>query len=138
MRKIVAILVGTMLTTPALGQAPGLRDSGLSRSDGVVGLGVTIPLGGARQKSPARIELRIARDMVNVDGSRQSSAAFRSIETRIGFTLEQDRKLLVNGRTLGTTRRQNVSTGAGIAIGVVAALVIGGLLIADAARDASE
>lgn len=138
MRTIAAMAMSAVLTAPGLAQPPGFRDAALSRPEGVVGVGLTIPFGGVRQKEAPRVELRVARDVVNFDGSRQSSVGFRPIETRIGFSLEPDRKLLLNGRPLDTKRRNNVSTAGWIAIGVGVLLIGGAVLVADAASDASE
>ncbi|MGH6649576.1 MAG: hypothetical protein ACREB7_00450 [Sphingopyxis sp.] len=126
------------LTTPGLAQSGGFRDQGLGRTEGVVGIGFTLPLGGGRQKEAPRLELRLSRDTINIDGSRQSDREARRFESRIGIALDGDQSLLVNGRPIERRERNNLSTEVGIAIGVVAVLVIGGLLVADAARDASE
>jgi len=138
MRTIVAMLLTVALTTPALAQSGGFRDQGLGRSEGIVGVGFTLPLGGGRHKEAPRLELRLARDTINIDGSRQSDRDVRRFESRIGIALDGEQSLLLNGRPLERKQRNNLSTEVGIAIGVVAVLVIGGLLVADAARDASE
>ena len=135
---MVAMLLAAALTMPALGQSAGFRDQGLGRAEGIVGVGFTLPLGGGRKAEPPRLELRMARDTINMDGSRQSDRATRRFESRIGIALDGKQSLLLNGRALERKPRNNISTEAGIAIGVVAVLVIGGLLVADAARDASE
>lgn len=137
-RPFIGVAIAAALTTPALAEPLHFRDSSFSRPEGSVGVGVTIPFGGNRKKDPARVELRIARDMVNMDGSRQSATSLRTMETRIGFSLEHDRRLLVNGRPVDTKRRNNVSTVGWIAIGAGVALVIGGVLFADAVNDASD
>jgi hypothetical protein len=113
--------------------------NGMSRVDGVVGLGLTIPIGGQHKKAPPRVELRLTRDVVNFDGTRQSSSTgVRPHETRIGFSLERKNRLLLNGQPIDTMRRNNVSTVGWIAIGAGVVLIGGVLLVADAARDASE
>jgi hypothetical protein len=138
MRILGGILVSAALTTAAVAE-PMAYQSGMSRVDGVVGLGLTIPIGGQQKKAPPRIELRLTRDVVNFDGTRQSSSSsIRPHETRIGFSLERERRLLVNGQPIDTAQRNNVSTVGWIAIGV-GVVVIGGLVLAaDALRDASE
>jgi len=138
MRTIVAMLLTAALTTPASAQSGGFRDQGLGRSEGIVGVGFTLHLGGGRHKEAPRLELRLARDTINIDGSRQSDREARRFESRIGIALDGEQSLLLNGRPLERKQRNNLSTEVGIAIGVVAVLVIGGLLVADAARDASE
>ncbi|KTE32605.1 hypothetical protein ATE62_17970 [Sphingopyxis sp. HIX] len=135
---MMAVLLAAALTTPALGQSAGFRDQGLGRAEGIVGVGFTLPLGGGRKAEPPRLELRMARDTINMDGSRQSDRETRRFESRVGIALDGEQSLLLNGRALERKQRNNLSTEAGIAIGVVAVLVIGGLLVADAARDASE
>ena len=138
MRIIGGLLISAVLTTSAVAE-PMAYQSGMSRVDGVVGLGLTIPIGGERKKSPPRVELRLTRDVVNFDGTRQSStSSIRPHETRIGFSLERDNRLLLDGRPIGTAQRNNVSTIGWIAIGAGVVLIGGVLLVADAARDASE
>ena len=138
MRIIGGLLISAVLTTSAVAE-PMAYQSGMSRVDGVVGLGLTIPIGGERKKSPPRVELRLTRDVVNFDGTRQSStSSIRPHETRIGFSLERDNRLLLNGRPIGTAQRTYVSTIGWIAIGAGVVLIGGVLLVADAARDASE
>jgi hypothetical protein len=138
MRMMMAMLLAAALTTPSLAQSGGFRDQGPGRTEGVVGIGFTLPLGGGRQAEAPRLELRLSRDTINIDGSRQSDREARRFESRIGIALDGDQSLLVNGRPIERRERNNLSTEVGIAIGVVAVLVIGGLLVADAARDASE
>jgi hypothetical protein len=137
-RAAIAIAISAALTMPVLADPPAFRDAAFSRPDGVVGIGLTVPFGATRQTEPPRIELRIARDRVNFDGSRQSATDADRMETRIGVSLERDNRLLVNGRVVDTKQRNNVSTAGWIAIGVGVVLVGGVLLVADAARDASE
>jgi hypothetical protein len=138
MRTMMALLLAAGLTTPALAQSTNFRDQAAGRAEGIVGIGFTLPLGGGRQAEAPRLELRLARDTINMDGSRQSDHAGQRFESRIGIALDGEQSLMVNGRPLERKQRNNFSTEAGIAIGVVAVLVIGGLLLADAARDASE
>jgi hypothetical protein len=138
MRTMMAILLAGVLTTPTLAQSTSFRDQGAGRTEGIVGIGFTLPLGGGRQAEAPRLELRLARDTINMDGSRQSDREARRFESRIGIALDGEQSLLLNGRPIETRQRSHFSTEAGIAIGVVAVLVIGGLLVADAARDASE
>lgn len=138
MRSIVALALIAALTTSAVAEPASFHGSAFSKPEGVVGLGLTVPFGGSRKKDPPRLELRVARDVVNMDGSRQSISMMRPIETRIGFSLEAEKRLLINGRPLDTTRRNNVSTVGWIAIGAGVALVVGGVLFADALRDASD
>lgn len=137
MRIIGGLLISAALATSAVAE-PLAYQNGLSRVDGVVGIGLTIPMGGTRQKAPPRVELRLTRDVVNMDGTRLSNSGARLNETRIGFSLERDNRLLLNGRPVDTTRRNNVSTVGWIAIGAGVVLIGGALLVADAARDASE
>lgn len=138
MRIIGGLLIIAALTTSAVAE-PMAYQSGMSRVDGVVGLGLTIPIGGQYKKAPPRVELRLTRDVVNFDGTRQSSSiGVRPHETRIGVSLERKNQLLLNGQPIDTTRRNNVSTIGWIAIGAGVVLIGGVLLVADAARDASE
>ena len=138
MRIIGGLLISAALTTSAVAE-PMAYQSGMSRVDGVVGLGLTIPIGGQHKKAPPRVELRLTRDVVNFDGTRQSSSTgVRPHETRIGFSLERKNQLLLNGQPIDRERRNNVSTVGWIAIGAGVLLIGGFLLVADAARDASE
>lgn len=139
MRAIAIALIGAALTAPATAE-PGLfQETALGRSDGVVAIGISIPFAGRQQKVPPRVELRIARDQVNMDGGRRSSRAdFTPMESRIGFSLESDSELLINGRPISGTQRSNISTVGWVAVGVGAVLIGGFLLVADAARDASD
>ncbi len=137
MRIIGGLFISAALATSALAE-PLAYQNGLSRVDGVVGLGLTIPLGGTRQKAPPRVELRLTRDMVSIDGTRLSNHGIPLNETRIGVSLERDNRLLLNGRPIETARRNNVSTVGWIAIGAGVVLIGGAVLLADAARDASE
>ncbi len=137
MRIIGGLLISMALATSVAAE-PLAYQNGLSRVDGVVGLGLTIPLGGNRQKAPPRVELRLTRDMVTTDGTRLSNRGIPLNETRIGVSLERDNRLLLNGRPINTKRRNNVSTVGWIAIGAGIILIGGAVLLADAARDASE
>ena len=139
MRTMMAMVLAGALITPAFAQNADFRDHGLGRAEGAIGIGFTVPFGGKRQSERApRLELRLSRDTINSDGSRQSLRDDHRFESRIGIAFDGDRTLLVNGRPVEPVRRNNMSTGAAIAIGVVAVLVVGGLLVADAASDASE
>ncbi len=139
MRTMMAMVLAGALIAPASGQQMNFRDHGSSRAEGAVGIGFTVPFGGKRQSERApRLELRLSRDTINFDGSRQSQGDDRRFESRIGIAFDGERTLLVNGRPVEPARRSNLSTGAAVAIGVVAVLVVGGLLVADAASDASE
>ncbi|WP_257543465.1 hypothetical protein [Sphingopyxis sp. DBS4] len=85
------------------------------------------------------MELRVTRDLVGLDGRRHSNLAdFRPIESRIGFSLERGSKLLVNGRQIDERQRNNMSTVGWVAVGVGVTLIGAFLLVADAARDASD
>lgn len=138
MRIIGGLLMSAGLMTSAVAE-PLAFQNGLTRVEGVVGLGVSIPIGGNRKKAPPRVELRLTRDVINSDGTRQSStSSMRPIETRIGFSLERNRRLFLNGQPIDRTQRNNVSTVGWIAIGVGVVLIGGALLVADAARDASD
>ena len=138
MRIIGGLIISAALTTSAVAE-PLAFQNGLTRVEAVVGLGVSIPIGGDRKKAPPRVELRLTRDVINFDGTRQSSnSGVRPIETRIGFSLEHKRRFLLNGQSMDKAQRNNMSTVGWIAIGAGIALIGGFLLVADAARDASE
>ena len=58
---------------------------------------------------------------------------------RAGFTLEQSPRFTTDGREMDAhDDRHGISTLGYVAIGVGAAVIVGGLLFADAVRDASD
>ena len=138
-RAITTAILGAALTTSASGQSIAPQSGPLSRPEGVVGVSLTIPFGGARRGETPRVELRLARDNVNIDGGRQSSTVgWRPVETRIGVSLAPDRKLLLNGRPIANDRRQGVSTVGWVAIGAGVAAVAGAAWVVNAMNEASR
>ena len=138
MRIIGGLIVSAALTTSAVAE-PMTFQNGLTRVEGVVGRGVSIPIGGDRKKYPPRVELRLTRDVVNFDSTRQSpNSSIRPTETRIGFSLERSRRFLLNGQPIDRAQRNNVSTVGWIAIGAGVVLIGGFLHGADAVRDSSD
>lgn len=139
MRIITTVILGAALATSASGQSIAPQSGALSRPEGVVGVGLTIPLGSARHREAPRFELRLARDSMNIDGSRQSSRVdWRPMEVRVGVSLAPDHELTLNGQPLTNDRRQGVSTLGWVAIGLGAAAVVGGALYLNAMYDASR
>ena len=72
MRAVTAAVLCLAMTTSALAQSASFRDLGAGRTEGIVGIGLTLALGGGRQAEAPRLELRLAGDTINIDGSRQS------------------------------------------------------------------
>lgn len=139
MRTITTAILGAALATSASGQSIAPQGGAFSRPEGVVGVGLTIPFGGVRHREAPRVELRLARDSVNIDGGRQSSTTgWRSIETRIGVSLAPDHKLMLNGRPITNDRRHGVSTLGWVAIGVGVAALAGAAWVVNAMNDASR
>ena len=142
MRKLTTMLAAvSLLASPAAAQQITTQGSGLQRTEAVVAVGITIPFGGTRRSDPPRLELRMSRDMVQADGSRLSDRSSNAVGTSIGFALDRDaeNRLWLNGRPLPQAdQRHGVSTLGWVAIGVGVIVVGGGVLLADAARDASE
>lgn len=125
----------SMLTSPATAQHGVAQGSGLQRPEATVAVGITIPFGGDRRSEPARVELRMTRDMVQADGTRLSDVTGRTLRTSIGFALDRDleNRLLVNGRPMpGQDERKGISSAGWVAISVAggASLIFGGLVIA--------
>jgi len=138
------IMLGAALSLPgpALGQmldAAG-RPSGAERR---VTAGITIPLGTGRTvTSKPQLELRASSYRPAGAWEHTTSrplARERTYESRIGMTLEPRPQLTVAGREVPEAdRRLGLSTLGWVAIGVVAAGVVGGLLFIDAVNDASD
>lgn len=137
MRISSSILIGVFMATSASAEPLAIQDS-FNRTEGVVGVGLTIPIGGGLAKAPPRVELRLTRDVVNFDGTRQSNAMRHQMGTRIGFALAPGHGLLLNGEPVEDLQKKGMSTLGWVAVGVGVTLIIGGVLVADAARDASE
>ena len=138
----IMLAAALALPGPALGQmldASG-RPSGAERR---ISAGITIPLGAPRGGTgKPQLELRAAsyRSSRAWDHTAaRSLARERTYESRIGLTLEPRPQLTVAGREVPEgDRRLGLSTLGGVAIGVVAAGVVGGLLFIDAVNDASD
>ena len=139
MRAITTVILSAALATSASAQSIAPQSGPLSRPEGVVGVGLTVPFGGARHKEAPRVELRLSRDSVNFDGSRQSSTVgWQPMEARIGIALAPDHKLTVNGKSVETDRRQGVSTVGWVAIGVGVVAVAAGAWFYNAMEEASR
>lgn len=139
MRAITTVILSAALATSASAQSIAPQSGPLSRPEGVVGVGLTVPFGGVRHKEAPRVELRLSRDSVNFDGSRQSSTVgWQPMEARIGIALTPDHKLTVNGKSVETDRRQGVSTVGWVAIGVGVVAVAAGAWFYNAMEEASR
>jgi hypothetical protein len=137
--KAAAWLAATaMLATPASAQQTDFRQTGLTQGDGRIMLGLVLPLGGKKTERAPQLELRMTRDRVGADGQRLLGQNDSPFVSRISLSLDGQDRLFVNGRAVQQDDRQGVSTLGAVAIGFGVAVLIGGALLVDAARDASE
>ena len=145
MRKgLIVMLVmlgvsGLGLSGQALAQSADPLRTGTERR---VSAGIAIPFGPRGTAETPQLELR---STVRHDGS--DLAAFghdrwlprRERTARVGFTLEQSPRFTIDGREMDARDdRHGISTLGYVAIGVGAAVIMGGLLFVDAVNDASE
>lgn len=141
MRYFFTVLIVMMgLTGQALAQtADPLRDGTERR----VSAGIAIPFGPRGTAGTPQLELR----STTVRHGGSDLAAFggdgwlprREHTARIGFTLERSPSFTMDGREMDLrANRHGISTLGYVAIGVGAAVIVGGLLFADAVRDASD
>lgn len=148
MAKLLQFLIVATLAIPAPLAAQMLDPAGRPL-DGSrrVSLGVTVPFGGPSDTAAKpQLELRAtAGDRRDVAAPRNPDRIYlrapnqRLPEARIGFTLEAHPQLTVAGREIPASEdRRGISTIGLVAIGVVAAAVVGGLLFIDAVNDASD
>ena len=141
MRKgVIVILVALGLSGQALAQSGDPLRSGTERR---VSAGIVIPLGPRGTARTPQLELR--GTTIRHDGSdlavfgRDGWLPRRERTTRVGLTLEQSPRFTIDGRDMDARDdRHGISTLGYVAIGVGAAVIVGGLLFADAVRDASE
>lgn len=141
MRKgLIVILVMLGVSGQALAQSADPLRTGTERR---VSAGISIPFGPRGIAETPQLELRSTT--VRHDGS--DLAAFgrdgwlprRQHTARVGFTLEQSPSFTVDGREMDARAdRHGISTLGYVAIGVGAAVIVGGLLFADAVGDASD
>ena len=127
-----------MLASPVAAQQADYRQAGPTQSEGRIMLGLTLPLGGKKAERTPQLELRMTRDRVWADGQRLLGFNQTPFVSRLSLTLDGQDRLLVNGRTVQHDDRNGVSTLGAVAIGLGVAVLIGGALLVDAARDASE
>lgn len=139
MRYFLTVLIVTMgLTGQALAQtADPLRDGTERR----VSAGIVIPFGLRGTARTPQLELRgttIRRNNSDLAPfGRDGWLPRRERTARVGFTLEQAPKFTIDGREMDASDdRHGISTLGYVAIGVGAAAIVGGLLLADAVRDA--
>jgi hypothetical protein len=136
--RLIGFLTALALPAAALAEPVNIHSASLARQEGVVGIGLTLPFGGQRKPEPPRVELRIARDVIGWDGSRQSASGVYQAETRLGFQLAPGNLLTLNGRPIEKDRRLGLSTGGAIAIGVGVAVVAGVVLFSGIAVPDTE
>lgn len=146
MAKLLQFLTIVALagSSPASAQ---LLDSAARPLDGPrrVSVGVTIPFGGpATTPAKPQLELRAAADRGRDDArgifpGPSDPIAWNRREARIGLTLESHPRLTVAGREVSAQDNGlGISTVGYVAIGVLAAAVVGGLLLVDRIEDSSE
>ena len=141
MRKgliLMAFMLG--VSGPALAQSADPLRTGTERR---ISAGIAIPFGPRGTAETPQLELRSTT--VRHDGS--DLAGFggdgwlprRERTARFGFTLERSPSFTLDGREMDApANRHGISTLGYVAIGVGAAVIVGGLLFADAVRDASD
>lgn len=137
-RMLITAFLGMAMTTAVVAEPVGFQDGAFSRPEAIVGVGLTIPFGATHKQDAPRVELRLARDVVNADGSRLASNAPDKMEARIGIALAPDHKLMLNGRSIEQDRRQGVSTIGWVAIGVGVAVIAAGVATWEALEASSE
>lgn len=102
---------------------------------------ITIPFGGKKsEETKPRMELLMSQDRApNQDTRYDFEHMYRPRESRIGFTLDKQPSLMVNGRVVQSQENKaRMGTWGYVAIGVGVALLTGAVLLADKMRDASE
>jgi hypothetical protein len=127
-----------MMAAPASAQQTDYRQTGSTQAEGRIMLGLVLPLGGKKAERAPQVELRMTRDRLGGDGQRLLGSHDTPFVSRISLTLDGQERLFVNGREFRQDDRQGVSTLGAIAIGFGVAVLIGGALVYDAARDASD
>lgn len=141
MRKFTffaGMLLAGLGTSPALAQSASDFDHRFTRGEGRVAVGILMPFGGTKAERVPQLELRMTRQLVDASGSRLPALESDLRTSRVALTLGGGQRWLVNGRAIESSKGHGISTLGGIAIATGVALVIGGVLLADAARDASE
>ena len=133
-------LSGLGLSGQALAQSADPLRTGTERR---VSAGIAIPFGARGTAETPQLELRSTA--IRHDGSdwavfgRDGWLPRRDRTARIGFTLERSPRFTIGGREMeANDERHGISTLGYVAIGVGAAVIVGGLLFADALNDASE
>lgn len=136
LKSLIGMLVAMGLAGPALAQSSDPFRTGVERR---VSAGIVIPFGPRGTADKPQLELRstaIRHDHAEVrsfDGDGWLPRRERT--TRIGLTLEQSSKFMVNGREVADpSGRRNLSTIGYIAIGVGVATAVAGLLLLEELR----
>ena len=140
MRKgLIVMLVMVGVSGQALAQGADPLRTGTERR---VTAGIAIAFGPRGTAETPQLELR---STVRHDGSdlavfgRDGWLPRRERTARVGFTLEQSPRFTIDGREMDARDdRHGISTLGYVAIGVGAAVIVGGLLFADAVNDASD
>lgn len=134
MKSLIAMVAALSLAAGATANAQQFSDTSYGARDIRVGVGITVPLGGARQSRTPHIELSILPDRIAADGARLSATIARPPSMRLAWSLEQHGRLTLNGQQLNGPRdtRHGVSTLGAVAIGAAVGLVaIGGLFFSN-------
>lgn len=136
----IALAASLAAIAPAQAQSlsNGFNDP---RVDSRLQIGVTIPFGGQKGDDYRQPRLEIAsvrRSGTELDYNFRPDRQ-REIRRSIAFTLEDNPQFLVNGRFAeDNDGRRNISTGAAIAIGVGAAVILTAIVLADQIDDAED
>ncbi|MEP3226532.1 MAG: hypothetical protein ABJO01_11195 [Parasphingorhabdus sp.] len=131
---IIAAAMTATMAAPLLAQ-DGIRAlNGYGQNETRTMLSLSVPFGGQREEAMPRIELNIQN--INGQSSLAPSTYVTSFdrirsENTIGFRLNNEPTLMLNGRPFKPVdNQQNLSTGAGIALGL--GLLAGAILVATA------
>jgi hypothetical protein len=132
MRTLMLIAPALTLTASSVATAQSYSETGYTRSESQIGLGLTIPFsrGKAVDREP-RVELGVSRNRVDYSGHRMRVRE----PMRLALTLGPNQRLMMNGRVIqgpldDEGKRHKISTLGGVAIGVGAILVIGAVIVA--------
>lgn len=118
-RFMLATLAATLVVqTPAAAQSLNQRPGDISSRATV---GITIPLDASKsEESKPRLELRVSQTRFEPDYSSRDRDTFQApTERRIGFTLDANPTLMLNGKAMKQYgSRSNLSTIGYVLIGV--------------------
>lgn len=131
---LLSIAVHAPLQAQSLVSRPGDVDRRAS-------IAITIPLSGQKSaETKPRMELLMSQDRARTNDYRYDFERLnRPRASRVGFTLDKQPQLMMNGRAVQPQdNKARMGTAGYIAIGVVVVAAVGALVIYQIADDASE